>query len=537
MAAAPPAPPGAWTPPDERTYARRWWVLAILCTSLVIVVVGNTTLNVALPTLARDVADGGLGASQTQLQWIVDAYALVFAGLLLTAGALGDRFGRKGALQIGLVVFAVASAAAGFSDSSGRLIALRAVMGAAAAFIMPSTLSILTNVFPPQERAKAISIWAGLSGAGAAIGPVASGFLLRHYWWGSVFLVNLPIIAFALIAGRVLVPRSKDPEEGRLDPVGAVLSIIGLAVLLYAIIEAPNHGWASAETLGLFVAAFVVLAAFLAWEWRSKEPMLDLRLFRNPRFGVASGGITLVFFAMFGLFFLISQYFQLVLGYSPLGAAVRQLPVSVVIVALAPRAPRLVARHGVNRVVAAGLGLVAVGLVLNSTWGVDTPYWQIVASLCVVAAGMALTTSPLTASIMSSVPLGRAGVGSATNDTTRELGGALGVAVLGSLLASRYTSAVDGVAGLPAATRGVAEGSLGGALQVANRLPGDAGRTLAAAAQQGYVDGMHLAMWVAAGIAALAAVLVLKFLPGHVTSPSEVPADAQGGEHFPSPAR
>jgi MFS family permease len=257
--------------------SKRWWTLSVLCLSLIIVVVGNTVLNVAIPTLIRE-----LDASNSALQWVVDSYALVFAGLLLTAGAIGDRFGRKGALQVGLLIFGVASTVAAFADSTGQLTALRAIMGIGAALIMPSTLSILTNVFPPNERAKAIAIWAGLAGAGSAIGPVASGFLLEHFWWGSVFLVNIPLVVAALVAGRVLVPTSRNPNTEPLDPVGAVLSMIGLSGVLYGIIEGPTLGWTAPETLGSILSGLAVLVVFGFWELRTEHPMLDLRFFKNP---------------------------------------------------------------------------------------------------------------------------------------------------------------------------------------------------------------------------------------------------------------
>ena len=347
---------------DPKVYANRWKTLAVLCASLVIVIVGNTVLNVALPTLQEPESAGGLGATNTAIQWIVDAYGLVFAGLLFTAAALGDRFGRKGALQAGLLIFGAGSLLGALADSSAMLIAARAIMGVGAAFVMPSTLSILTNVFPARERAKAIAIWAGISGSGAAVGPVASGFLLEHFWWGSVFLINLPIIATAIVAGYVLVPKSKDSTESPLDPVGAVLSILGLGALVYAIIEGPHHGWLSGESALWFGAAAVFLLAFGFWEWNNRHPMLDLRLFQNPRFAVSSGGITLVFFAMFGSFFMLAQYLQGVIGYSPLGAAVRLLPFSAVMMVVAPNTPKLVARLGANRLGALGLGLVVVGM-------------------------------------------------------------------------------------------------------------------------------------------------------------------------------
>jgi len=509
----PPAPHSALDSPiignDAPLDSHRWWVLALLCTSLLIVIVGNTSLNVALPTLSRE-----LRATTTQLQWMVDAYSLVFAGLLLTAGAIGDRYGRKGALQVGLLLFLVACLGASQANSAGFLIACRALMGIAAAFVMPSTLSILANVFPPHERAKAIAIWAGVSGGGAAIGPIASGYLVQHLWWGSVFLVNVPIIALALIAGRTLLPTSKDPNQGRLDPAGSVLSTLGLSTLVYAIIEAPNHGWASPRTLGTFAAAFFVLGLFGFWEVRTDHPMLDLRFFRNPRFSVASGGIALVFFAMFGVFFLMAQYFQLVLGYTPFQAGLRQGPIAIVMMIVAPNSARLSHRFGANRVVATGLGFVATSMFLYTRLGTHTSYAYIVCAMALMACGMALTMSPMTASIMGAVPMHKAGVGSAINDTTRELGGALGVAVLGSLVTSRYDHLV-GVAArhLPAIAAAPVRRSLSGALAVAARLPGDAGPRLAEEARRAFVSGMHIAVLVGGIVISLTAVLVARKLP------------------------
>ena len=508
---------------------RRWWVLAVLCLSLVMIIVGNTVLNVALPTLVRE-----LDASSTELQWIVDIYALVFAGLLLTAGALGDRFGRKGALTAGLVVFGTGSGLAAFASSPVELVATRAIMGLGAALVMPATLSILTTVFPPRERARAIAVWAGFAGAGAAIGPIAGGYLLEHFWWGSVFLVNLPVIAIALIGGHRVVPSSRDPRQVPLDPVGAALSIVGLGALLYAIIEAPTHGWSEAPTLGAGSAALVVLAVFGAWELRSTHPMLDLRLFRNPRLSAASAAISLVFFAMFGTFFLFTQYLQLVKGYTALGAGLRTLPVALTLMVVAPLSARLVERFGPRQVVAGGLTVVAAGLALLSLSSAATSYPQLAASLVVMAVGMGSSMAPATASIMSSVPQGKAGVGSAVNDTTRELGGALGVAVLGSLAASQYASALAPALGdVPGPLAAAARRSLGGALGVAGELGHSSGAHLAAAARASFVDAMGSALLVASAVALVAAAVVGRFLPaqapvhdvpGRPTDPGPPPA-------------
>jgi EmrB/QacA subfamily drug resistance transporter len=505
---------------DPHVYQRRWKTLAVLCGSLMIVIIGNTVLNVALPTMSRP---DQLGASNTELQWFVDAYALVFAGLLFTAGALGDRFGRKGALQIGLVIFGLGSLFGAMADSSAQVIAARAIMGVGAAFVMPSTLSILTNVFPTRERARAIAIWAGISGAGAAIGPLASGLLLEHYWWGSVFLVNIPIIAVAFIGGAVLVPKSKDRTATPLDPLGAVLSIIGMSTLVYAIIEGPNHGWVSESSLLWFGAAVLALGLFVVWESHTPHPMLDLKLFKDRRFAVSSSGISLTFFAMFGTFYMMTQYLQFVLDYSPLGAAVRLLPLSAVLMAVAPQTPKLVARFGADRVAASGLGLVAVALALVSTLGQSTPYWYLLITVMILAAGMAMTMTPMTTQLMTSVPRDRAGMGSATNDTTRELGGALGVAVLGSLVTSQYTSGVSGAAAqLPDQAREIAESSIGGVhgLIDAGVLPAQAAQSLLTTAKQAFVDGLGLAATAAAIIVGLTAIAVLRLLPSDRHNPA-----------------
>ncbi len=493
---------------DPLVHQRRWAILAVLCTSLMIVIIGNTTLNVAIPRLARD-----LDATTTDLQWMVDAYSLVFAGMLFTAGALGDRFGRKGTLQLGLGLFLIGTTVGAFGSSSATVIGARALMGLAAAFIMPSTLSILTNVFPAHERAKAIGIWAGISGGGAAVGPVASGFLLGHFWWGSVFLVNIPVILLALVAGKVLLPTSRDPEQPPLDLPGAGLSIIGLVSLVYGIIEGPTHGWLSATTLATFLLSAVVLALFAWRELHADHPMLDLRLFRDRRFSVASGGMTLVFFAMFGTFFLVSQYLQIVLGYSALATGLFQLPMAGVMMFLAPQSPRLVSRYGVHRVVPVGLGTVAFGLLLFSRLGVDSPIWMMYGPLLCLGGGMAITMSPLTTMIMSSVSLGKAGVGSAMNDTTRELGGALGVAVLGSLVTSSYTSAIDQhLGGITGRDRSLAESGMTGAIEVANRL-GAGGNELVDAAKHAFMDGVHLAALTGAVVVLFAAVAARRLLP------------------------
>jgi EmrB/QacA subfamily drug resistance transporter len=483
-------------PVKSREYERRWWTLGVLCLSLVMIVVANASLNVALPTLVND-----LHAGSSSLQWIVDAYSLVFAGLLLTAGSLGDRYGRRLALNGGLLVFGVASGLAAFAGSASQLIAARAVMGVGAAFVMPATLSVLAHVFPPHERRQAIAIWAGFAGVGAALGGVISGWLLEHFWWGSIFLTNVGVVLVALIAGAFLIPSANEDHEPALDLVGAVLSIAGLGALVYAIIEAPSRGWLSASTVGAFSVAVVILVAFSMWELRVSEPMLDLRFFRNPQFAAAAGSITFVFFVMFGMIFTLTQYLQLVLGYSPLEAGARMLPWAVVYMISARRSARFVERFGQRAVVSLGLAVVAAGLAVLSLSGLHANYPLLVLSLVVSAAGMGMVTAPSTGAIIVSLPLNKAGVGSAVNDTTRELGGALGVAVLGSLIASLYR------ADLPASAH-AATTSLGAGLEAAATLPGPAGAALAHSARAAYVHAFDVTMLVAVGVASLTAVLI-----------------------------
>ena len=513
----PPTPPFATDASSDHAYSRRWWTLAVLCLSLVLVVVANTVLNVALPTLVQE-----LGATATDLQWIVDSYALVFAGLLLTTGAVGDRYGRKGALQIGLGLFGVATTASAFATSAQQLIATRALMGVAAAFVMPATLSLLTSVFPPRERGRAIGIWAGFAGAGAALGPVAGGWLLEHFWWGAVFLVNVPIVTLALVAGWWLVPTSRDPGHTAFDPLGALLSIGALGALVYGVIEGPNYGWTDPIVLGAFALAAIFGTSFVHWELRIDHPMLDLRMVRDPRFSAASGAIALVFLVMFGLFFLLTQYLQVVLGYSPLEAGVRTLPMAIGLLVFSPMGARLVERFGTKAVVGWGLMLVSFGLLLAAQLDPHSSYANLVVALIVLSIGMSFSTAPSTASIMASMPPGKAGVGSAVNDTTRELGGAIGVAVLGSITISSYSSSlVSAAPDVPPRALEAASESVGAAAQIGSEL-GPSGAALATAANQAFTDAMGLSFMVGAAVALVAAALVWRYLPSRVEDGAEI---------------
>jgi len=491
---------------------RRWWTLVVLCLSLLVTFVGNTSLNIALPTLARE-----LHASTSQLQWSVSVYSLVFSGLLFIGGALGDRFGRKGTLQLGLLGFVAGAALASTATAMWQIIACRALMGAAAAFIMPSTLSILVNVFGPDERAKAIAIWAATTGAAGALGQLLSGWLLSHFWFGSIFLANVPIIALTLVASVFLVPSSRDPEVGRLDPVGALLSVVGVSGIVYGLIEAPDFGWTSSRSLVAFAVGSLGLFAFVQWERHVEVPMLDMRYFRNPAFSMATSGMVVVYVAIYGVMFLFTQYFQLIQGYSPLETAVRLFPIAPLMMGVAPMTPRIVRTLGANRTVAIGMALIGIAYMLLGQVTTTTPYFPIICVLCVQVIGAALTTSPITASIMSAVPPRKAGTGSAMNNTTRELGTALGVAVLGSLAASRFASGIsNAVSGLSAGDRAAARESLSGAVTVARRLGNDQAARLTDAANHAFVDGVRLASFTGGVLAVLAAAAVLRWLPRHL---------------------
>jgi EmrB/QacA subfamily drug resistance transporter len=441
---------------------------------------------------------------------------------------LGDRFGRKGALTIGLCIFGTGSFLAGISDTPNQLIVCRAIMGMGGAFVMPATLSILTNVFPVHERARAIAIWAGVAGAGGAIGPITSGFLLAHFHWGAVFFINLPIVAVALIGGKFLVPTSRDPNRVPLDPVGSVLTIVGLAALLYGIIEAPIRGWSDARTMASFTLAVVVFAQFAIWEWRNPHPMLDLNYFKRKRFTGGATAITLVFFGLFGMFFLITQYLQFVHGWTPLAAGVRLLPFAIVMAVVAPMSARIAERIGTKTTVASGLAIAAAGLVVASRLQVDSGYGLLVIAFAVMAFGFAMTMPSSTASILSSLPMGKQGVGSAVNDTTRETGGALGVAVLGSIFATRYSSALGSLSQLPKAAQEAAKSSVGGAIEVGQKIGGPAGAEFVDKAKHAFVSGQSVAFLFAAAVALAASVLIWRIMPMRLSydyeSIDEVPA-------------
>jgi EmrB/QacA subfamily drug resistance transporter len=503
-------------------------VLAVLVLSVLLVSIDNLIVNVALPVLSRD-----LSAGLTDLQWVVDAYTLVFAGLLLVGGNLGDRFGRKRLLLLGLGLFATTSLLAALSHDTGQLIASRAAMGAAAALVYPATLAILTNVFTqPRQRAMAIGIWAATSGLAVALGPVVGGLLLEHYSWSSVFLVAIPLALLAIVLGWFLVPDSRDPAPDRFDVVGALLSVASIVVLVHTIIEAPRNGWASAATLVGLGLATVLLVTFVSWEAHRRAPLFDVRLFRNARFSAASASIALAFFGLFGFIFLITQYFQVVDGYSTLAAGLRTLPFAVVMGALSPVAVVAVRAVGTKVVVAAGLALMSIGFAVAATVSPGSQYWgAVVVSMVLMAAGLALVSSPATEAIMGALPLAKAGAGSAVNDTTREVGGTLGVAVLGSVMVSVYGARVADVLhgrGLPAGMVAAAQDSVVAGYATVSALPGPQGQAVLAGVRDAFLAGLSAASWIAVAATALAAIAALIWLPAHAASqpPSDAGIDA-----------
>src|SRR5438093_8493720 len=510
--------------------SRKPLILAALLLAAFAINLDTTIVNVALPTLLRE-----LHASNSQLQWIVDAYNLVFAAVLLASGSLSDRVGRKGMLLAGLGVFGTASFVGGLMSSPGQLIVARSFMGLGAAMIFPATLSLIANVFTERaERATAIGFWGATAGAAIALGPIVGGWLLEHFSWTSIFFAMAPVAAAAAVFVASVVPTSRDPQAPRIDRGGLVFSTAAMGLLIFTIIEAPNHGWGSARTLGGFAIATVLLAAFVMWERRTSAPMLDVGLFRNPRFTAASGPVTTAFFCLFGFIFLITQYFQFFKGYSPLSAGVHLLPVATSVGVASVLGTRLAVRFGTKLVVASGLVAVACFYAWVSTGSATTSYGTIATQMVLFGTGMGFTSAPATEAIMDVVPRAKAGVGSAVNDATRLLVGTLGVAVIGSvyaaLFARRLTAALP--QGLSPGLAATAHSSVGAALGVAGGLDAAGQPALAdhvhdAASMaffHGFSTGNLVAAAVAAGGALMAAALLTAQPVAHVGEPSDVPS-------------
>jgi EmrB/QacA subfamily drug resistance transporter len=492
---------------------RRWIILSVLIISLVAIVLDNTVLNIALKTISEP--RGGLGASQSQLEWAINSYTLVFAGLLFTFGVIGDRFGRKRMLMIGMTMFGLASLMSSYAQTPTQLIWARAAMGLGGAAVMPQTLSIITTVFDPKERPRAIGIWAGAVGMAIALGPILGGLLLDHFWWGSVFLINVPLTAVGVLAIMFLVPESRSHQPGRIDYLGVLMSIAGLVLVVFGIIQGGDTGsWLRGDVLGPVFGGLAVLTAFGWYESRIRHPSLDVRLFRDPRLSSAAGAIALVFFALAGAFFFTSFYLQNVRGYSPLHAGLLTIPLAAGQLLCAPRSASLVRRYGAKIVCASGLLLVAVSMVGYFLLGTSTPIWLLEVTFFIQGAGMGTVMPPATESVMSVVPRDRGGAGSAITNIARQVAVALGVAVLGSILAQAYRGQLaPRLSVLPPAARGQATASIA-ATQAAAQHLGPAGRGLLAAADRSFVHAMHLTSVISLSIAVLGAIVVAIWMPG-----------------------
>jgi EmrB/QacA subfamily drug resistance transporter len=534
---------------DSFAYKNRWLGLLFIGISLLVVSLDNTVLNVALPSIVSS-----LGASTSDLQWIVDSYILVFAALLLTMGTLGDRYGRKRTLQAGLVLFAIGSLAAASATSTTALLASRAFLGIAGAAILPSTLSLISSTFSAKERPQAIALWAAVFGMGIGIGPVIGGWLIEHYEWNAVFLVNLPIILVALVGGQILIAESKDPHAPGIDIPGVILSVIGLFALVYGIVDAGSAGWTDRNVLLALLIAVIFLGAFAWWENRNPYAMLPFELFRNRSFTGANLSLILISFSLFGSVFFLSQYFQSVLGYTPLNAGLRLLPMAICLTFAASMSARLTQRLGTKRTVALGAGIAALSLLFMSmTYHVDSPYEVVIIGQILLGLGLGTATSPATNSVMGSVPVEKAGVGSAMNDTTRQLGGALGIAVLGTVLNSIYLDRIaplladvqatlanvpvslvseeQRTQALDAIRRGI-QGAVIVADQIgANPLAASVAQEVRTTARGAFVEGMNHAMLIGAVIMFGSVLIVLVLLPNRVQHSSMMeiaPAEAVG---------
>ena len=506
---------------DERK--RRGAVLRVMCLSLMLVVGAVASLNVALPAIARDT-----GASQTQLQWIVAAYALTFAALLLPAGALGDRIGRKPVLASGLAVFGLSSLTAIFLNGPAELIALRGLMGVGAAMIMPVTLSVITTVFPPQERGKAVGTWVGVAAGGGVLGLLASGVMLEWLPWQSIFVLNVVLAAAALIGTLVIVPATRETRPPRLDFVGTVLSATALGALVFGVIEGPERGWGEPTTVAALATGLLGAVAFVLWELRRREPMLDPRHFMRRGFAAGTLSVSVQFFAAFGFLFLALPYLQLVMGYSPLQAAGALVPMALVVIPLSRVAPAIAARFGVRIAGAAGLSLMALGFIVLSTLEVGSSYAHFLAGLLPFGAGMALAGAPATTAIVASLPRSKQGVASAVNDVSRELGGALGIAVLGSLMNGVYRAEMaDSTGSLPTGVGEKARGSLAAAQQIGEQL-GPQGQQLLLHAQTAFLHGFTRGLVGGAALLLLGALFVAVRAPGRAESRSNATAKPIG---------
>jgi EmrB/QacA subfamily drug resistance transporter len=531
-------------------YPQRWKALTVLVIGLLVVILDNTILNVALKTIQED-----LGATQNELVWAINAYSLAFAALLVTWGVLGDRFGRKRILLIGLVLFGTASALSAFATSPGELIAFRALMGIGGASVMPISLSIITVIFPPQERGKAIGVWAAAVGGAVALGPVLGGLLLEHpnwfQWltgndWGSVFFINVPIVIIGIIGIIMLVPETKNPRPGKLDPLGLVLSVVGLFAITYGIQNASSDGWASPNTWGYIVAGVVILLGFGYYELKSTHPSIDLSLFRIRSFSVPLTGVTLAFAAMQGTLLFLTFYYQIVRGWSPLQAGLLVLPFAVGQLLGAPRSSKMVNRFGARTVITTGLIFALAGMLCFGFVTQETPVWFLVILGVVFGFGLGNTIAPSTTRMTLATPPERSGAGSAVQNTVRQIGAVFGVAILSSVVSTVYRNNMTPLIsdkGLPPDAFAAATDSIGGTTEVASALaktgvPQSSIDQLLQAANQSFLPALHTAAFVSAGLLVIAIAVILLRLPAKAeavawagSGPGSTPTGDQSAEN------
>jgi EmrB/QacA subfamily drug resistance transporter len=497
---------------DTKEYRQRWWTLMVISLSVLVIVIDATIVNVALPTLQRE-----LNTTGTELQWIINAYILVFGALMLTTGALGDRLGRKPMLQAGIVLFGGASAGAAFVTSGMQLIAWRTVMGIGGAMILPATLAIITSVFPREERGRAIGVWAGLNAIGIALGPIIGGLLIEHFEWNSIFLINIPIAFTALVAGTFLIPNSRDPDPKRPDFPGTIISGAALGGLVFGLVQGSRWGWTDPSVLGALAGGAALTAIFLLWERHTTHPMLEIGFFRSARFSMGVGAVSLMAFGQMGITFGLTLYMQFVNGYTALETGIRFVPLALGIFIGAGSADRVVAKVGTNRVMVTGFILNAVMLALASFWQADSAFWQLGIIFFGMGFALGYIAAPATDAVMGALPEARAGIGSAMNTVCRMVAGAIGVAIIGSILGTIYTSsfenAITTVAGLTPQVVQAASDSVGAAVVISQQLPASPGSTLVEIAKTSFMDGWQVMALISCGISIIGGLLTIKFMP------------------------
>lgn len=497
---------------STKEYRQRWWTLVVIAISVLIVVLDSTIVNIALPTLQRE-----LNTTLSELQWIINAYIMVFGSLMLMTGSLGDRWGRARILQAGIIIFAGGSLAAAFASSGGQLILWRAIMGIGGAMILPATLAIITNVFPREERGKAIGVWAGLNGIGIALGPIIGGFIIESLKWNWIFLINLPIAAVALIAGWFLVPNSRDPNPKRLDILGTIISAAGLASLVFGLIQGGKEGWTDPTVIGTLAGAIVLISLFILWERHTTHPVIELEFFKNPRFSAGVGAVCMMALAMIGITFGLTLYMQFVQGYTALETGIRFVPLALGIFIGAGSADRVVSRFGTTSIIVIGFIGTAIMGALAAFWQVETSYWQLGLILFGFGFFLGYIAAPATDAVMGSLSEARAGIGSAMNTVGRMIAGSIGVAIIGSTLSTVYSSSFEkasaAINGLPTEIMEAASDSVGVAVTVAQQLPANLGDALIQIANESFMDGWQVMAFITCGISVIGAIIILKFMP------------------------